>query len=298
MNKIIFILSISVFFLFSCAKEKGMKEIKLQNFDQSYTLVKPGDGKKLNPGDISLFTMIIRGDNGKILLEKSSEDDYGKFVVPDNTTANTPGGPVDEMLSMLVKGDSATLVYQLDSMAKLNPNLLDIENITYEVCIKETYTPAEFEVRKQEKMKDQQEMVEKAKLVGEKAGEKVLQYLDEYKNNTLGDKLIKTESGLEYVVDVQGDGAKPTSGQKVDVHYYGVLFSDGNMFDNSYSRGKPFSFSVDQGQVIKGWDEALLLMNKGTSAVFFIPYELAYGMAGRPPQIPEKSMLVFYIDYL
>jgi FKBP-type peptidyl-prolyl cis-trans isomerase len=69
------------------------------------------------------------------------------------------------------------------------------------------------------------------------------------------------------------------------------------MFDNSYQRGTPFRFPVGQGQVIQGWDEALQLMPKGSEAIFFIPFELAYGAAGRPPQIPEKAMLVFYIEY-
>ena len=113
----------------------------------------------------------------------------------------------------------------------------------------------------------------------------------------LSDKLISTDSGLQYVIEKEGTGAKPNTGDAVSVHYYGILESNGDMFDNSYQRGDFFSFEVGKGRVIKGWDEALLLMNKGTEAVFFIPFELAYGAAGRPPRIPEQAMLVFYIEY-
>jgi len=84
-------------------------------------------------------------------------------------------------------------------------------------------------------------------------------------------------SGLQYEVLVAGNGAKPTSAQSVKCHYHGTLI-DGTVFDSSVLRGEPATFGV--GQVIKGWVEALQLMEVGSKWKLFIPFELAYGAQG------------------
>ena len=95
----------------------------------------------------------------------------------------------------------------------------------------------------------------------------------------------------------EGTGKEATKGKIVEVNYSGFL-TDGTNFDNSYKKGVPFKFFVGRGTVIDGWDEGIPLMKEGGKAIFFIPYQLAYGEAGRPPKIPEKAELVFYIDLL
>ncbi len=99
-------------------------------------------------------------------------------------------------------------------------------------------------------------------------------------------------SGLAYVVEQVGEGENAKAGQTVAVHYKGT-FTDGKQFDSSYDRNQPIEFSLGRGQVIKGWDEGISLMNKGAKVKLIIPYWLAYGENGRPPQIPAKSTLIF-----
>src|SRR5258706_435743 len=108
-------------------------------------------------------------------------------------------------------------------------------------------------------------------------------------------KMISTSSGLQYTITEKGDGKKPMNGDKVTVHYTGN-FLDGKIFDSSVERGQPFPFNLGKGQVIKGWDEAIALLHKGEKARLVIPYDLAYGEAGRPPQIPAKSTLIFDVE--
>ena len=107
----------------------------------------------------------------------------------------------------------------------------------------------------------------------------------------------KTESGLFYIINKQGSGSTPSKGFKVSVHYKGSLV-DGTVFDSSYQRDEPIEFSVGIGQVIKGWDEGIMLLNKGSSARFVIPSHLGYGAQGAGGAIPPNSTLIFDVELI
>jgi FKBP-type peptidyl-prolyl cis-trans isomerase FklB len=103
-----------------------------------------------------------------------------------------------------------------------------------------------------------------------------------------------TASGLEYKIVKAGDPKAPTIAptDEVTVNYRGKLI-DGTEFDSSYSRGQPATFPVNG--VIKGWQEALVLMKPGATWQLFVPPELAYGPNPRPG-IPGNSLLIFDVD--
>ena len=106
-----------------------------------------------------------------------------------------------------------------------------------------------------------------------------------------------TDSGLRYKILQKGEGDKPNSGDKVKVHYKGML-TDQTVFDSSYKRNQPIEFSVGIGQVISGWDEGILLLSKGDKAKFIIPSNLAYGEAGAGGVIPPNATLIFEVELL
>lgn len=106
----------------------------------------------------------------------------------------------------------------------------------------------------------------------------------------------KTDSGLRYIVEIDGDGGEsPKMGTSVTVHYTGTLL-DGTKFDSSIDRGEPATFKV--GQVIQGWNEALMEMTKGEKRTLVIPPELGYGERGYPGVIPGNAYLVFEVELL
>jgi peptidylprolyl isomerase len=112
---------------------------------------------------------------------------------------------------------------------------------------------------------------------------------------------VTAPSGLR-IIDVKpGTGPVPHAGQTVTVNYTGWLFVDGKKgkkFDSSLDRGEPFSFTLGQGQVIKGWDEGLATMHVGGKRTLIIPPDLGYGASGAGGDIPPGATLMFDVDLL
>ncbi|HEY2509858.1 MAG TPA: FKBP-type peptidyl-prolyl cis-trans isomerase [Polyangiaceae bacterium] len=92
-----------------------------------------------------------------------------------------------------------------------------------------------------------------------------------------------------------GKGAEAKTGDTVSVHYVGTL-ADGKEFDSSRKRGKPFTFTLGRGNVIKGWDQGVPGMKVGGKRKLVIPSSLAYGDRGMPPTIPPKATLTFEVE--
>lgn len=108
-------------------------------------------------------------------------------------------------------------------------------------------------------------------------------------------KEYTTASGLKYKITQKGNGAKASAGAKVSVHYTGTL-TDGKKFDSSKDRNQPISFTLGQGQVIKGWDEGIALLQVGDKAIFTIPPTLGYGANGAGGVIPPNATLIFEVE--
>lgn len=108
--------------------------------------------------------------------------------------------------------------------------------------------------------------------------------------------VVTTASGLQYKILDAGDKKAPPIGptDSVTVNYRGRL-TDGSEFDSSYVRGVPATFPVNG--VIKGWQEALVMMKPGAKWQLFIPPELAYGARGQP-KIPPNSLLIFEVNVI
>jgi peptidylprolyl isomerase len=116
----------------------------------------------------------------------------------------------------------------------------------------------------------------------------------ETKKFSVLNKEFTTESGLKYKIIHEGNGQRAKVGDMVSVHYTGKLTND-TIFDSSYSRNQPIKFKLGAGQVIKGWDEGIALLNVGDKAIFTIPPHLGYGSRAVGP-IPANSTLIFEVE--
>ncbi len=109
--------------------------------------------------------------------------------------------------------------------------------------------------------------------------------------------LTTTPSGLQYADLVVGEGTQPKTGQTAEVHYT-LWLEDGKLIQRSRDHGQPFSFQLNTGQVIKGWDEGVSGMHAGGKRVLVIPPDLAYGERGAGGMIPPNATIVFEVELL
>lgn len=154
-------------------------------------------------------------------------------------------------------------------------------------------TPEEIEATmteyQQVVMADQEEKFKAEAEANLRAGEEFL------KANALKEGVVVLESGLQYKVLQNGNGATPTLEDNIRAHYHGTLIN-GTVFDSSVQRGEPAEFPV--GAVIRGWVEALQKMKVGDKWVIYVPSDMAYGAQGAPGAIGPNEVLVFEIELL
>ncbi|MGA2455000.1 MAG: FKBP-type peptidyl-prolyl cis-trans isomerase [Solirubrobacteraceae bacterium] len=103
-------------------------------------------------------------------------------------------------------------------------------------------------------------------------------------------------STLETKDLIVGKGTEAQAGATVTVNYVGVLYKNGKVFDASWLRHEPSTFSLKS--VIPGWTKGIPGMRVGGRRELVIPAALAYGAKGSPPTIPPNEPLVFVVDLL
>lgn len=250
-----------------------------------YKIHTDSEGEMIELGDYISLDMVYRTDSDSVLF-----DTY-KMGRPVNLIITEPTFKGDLMngLMMLSENDSATFLINSDSLFEKTfgiqrpPFITAGSMITFDVKINKVTPKAKMEeelnVERQQQVKTEKEQIDK--------------YVADNKLTT-----VSTGTGLQYIIKKQGTGEKPASGDTVVVHYTGKLIN-GTKFDSSYDMGKPLEFPIGQSQVIKGWDEGLMLLNKGTKATLIIPSHLAYGERGAGQGIiPPYATLLFDVELI
>lgn len=207
--------------------------------------------------------------------------------------------PLMELLKQMGPGDSVSLWYPTDSMPGDPAQFRNIDTVRYELKMEEVMDStayAEYIANEQAKA---QEQLAAAKEKETEITQFINDFYAKYKTGELDNQFMETTSGLKYIVHEEGNtGIKAEKGDFVEANYYGILEASGQMFDNSFRRGRTFKFPLGQKSVIPGWDEAFTIIDKGSRATFIVPYTLGYGKAGNPPTIPAEADLIFYVEFV
>lgn len=97
---------------------------------------------------------------------------------------------------------------------------------------------------------------------------------------------------------IEGSGDVVAAGQQLTVHYYGALWKDGKVFDSSWQRKTPWTFTLGVGNVVKAWDTTLVGKKVGSRVLLIVPPKDGYGASGRLPDISGTDTMVFVVDIL
>lgn len=280
MRNFLFIALAAAATLFAACNSEGIQT------EHGYRFVNHSNkgGQKPQPGETVLVQSYVWiGDSLMTSTQKSfgGPREYELFT-KDALPKRVPA--LYDAVLLMGEGDSATVYETIDTFLQkfVPPALKDAKEVRHELVLVDVITKAEKE-------KAQAESDAKFLAVQNKTQEAVKSYTA----GTLAG-LTTTASGLKYKIEDQGSGAKIKAGDQVKVHYYGCL-TNGTMFDNSYQRGEMYPYPAGVGQMIPGFDEGVMLLNRGGKILMFIPSKLGYGEQAAG-QIPPNSELVFFVE--
>jgi FKBP-type peptidyl-prolyl cis-trans isomerase FkpA len=274
---------------------------------QKFTVVKKGDGKEIKAKQIMVMDFSFKDGKDSVWFD-TRKNPYPQIMQKQAQPQN--GDALLEVIYMLTKGDSVTVKMSAkDVFAKafkqpMPPKVDSTSFFTFFISMKDAMDSVQFTKYREELVSKQNEKAikqEKEQLA--KDSVIIANFLKE-KNISA----MTTSSGLRYVITKPGKGENAKDGQTAKVNYAGYLLN-GKYFDTSiesvakqnniYQQGRgyaPYPVPVGQGRVIKGWDEALKLMNKGCKMTIYVPSTLAYGPQKRSEDIIENSILAFDME--
>ncbi|WP_299516710.1 FKBP-type peptidyl-prolyl cis-trans isomerase [Mucilaginibacter sp.] len=257
-------------------------------------------GPKINEGDFVMVNLVVKNDADSVLFSTYEDGHPQPLLVPKPQFH----GDLFDGIKLLAEGDSATIKLSADSIFKKSPKPPTFKGkyVIYDVKVEKLIPKG--------KMTDQifQSTVttymtglSTANKNAEPA--KITKYIADNKLN-----VTKTDSGLYYVITQKGSGPTIMPGDTAVINYSGTTLN-GKMFDSNIKadaiKGKlpnvaqrsfaPIRVPVGRKAVIAGWDQGLLLLNKGAKATFVIPSSLAYGERGNGP-IGGYTPLAFNVE--
>jgi FKBP-type peptidyl-prolyl cis-trans isomerase FkpA len=284
-------LAICVSSFTSCKKSKypGYEDTET---GLAFKFHKKGDGK-ITPKEGDIMSMVIVYKNSKDSVIFDSRKQGQPIMVPLQKPSFKGG--IEEGFAMMSVGDSASFVVNADSFfvktfKMETPKFVEKgSGVYFDLKLEKVTTKAEFEKEQQENQAKQMAEMESRKNA---EGSEMQKYLSDNKITA-----APTATGLVYIEQVKGKGAKAEKGKTVTVHYTGTLLN-GTKFDSSFDHPDkaPIEFKLGEGAVIPGWDEGISMMNIGGKAKFIIPSSLAYGPSGQGPVIPPYSTLIFDVE--
>ena len=261
---------------------------------------------------------------GKDSVLQNTRTDMGMPVPMPLQELKQKGMP-DEALSLLQPGDSGVFRFQVDSLIKpksgqkvppflkrggnyvqmfvaTQPKLAtaeeekamepELQKRSMAAQIKKRMASPDFQKQVDAQQQSLKTMLGTSNVVAQLQKDNAL--IEEYiKKNGLN--MQKTPLGVYYQVLKPGTGPMPKAGQVVSVNYKGTLLN-GTEFDSSDKQGHPIDFPIGLSQVIPGWDDSIIRLNKGSKAILVIPSPLGYGSQGAGDKIPANSPLRFEVE--
>ncbi len=260
--------------IWACNTDGDQADVTESGFP--FEIYASGDATKASTGDWIFFHIAQRVGEQVLTDTRGNPNPTPSYRVTGKEE-EVEGGmdPIIEVIRLMSPGDSASISIPFDSLPPMAAQQFPEDSVLY------------FDLEVTEIKTDDE--------VTGGAATRLEAINQQFQDGTL-EGLQYTEDSLGYYIISEGAGEIPLDTAVVSVDYYGI-FQNGQMFDNSLTKGRPFEFQLGQGGVIQGWDKGIPLLKEGSEAVLFVPYELGYGeMGGRG--IPPASDLIFYVKLL
>jgi len=285
---------VSLLLLTTATVFTACKKSKFEGFDEtesglSYKFFKQGSTPKAKEGDVLTLQLKYYTDKDSLLFDSKTIGRPFMVQVPKPAYK----GSFEEGFAMMTTGDSVAFMNSADSFfvkivhGEVPPQIKKGSFLKF--CFKVEKIQSKAEVEKTQKEAQAKQMQANQGRMSEEQS-----ILEKY----VADKKITvtpTASGLYFMETHKGSGAKVMAGDTVYVKYTGKTL-DGKVFDTSDRSPEPVKFQIGVGQVIKGWDEALTMMNVGGKATLLLPSSIAYGEMGAGEQIPPFTPLLFDVE--
>jgi FKBP-type peptidyl-prolyl cis-trans isomerase len=280
MNAIMTIVVVSVL-LFGC----DGNEFKTSTDGYEFKYIKKGTGDLPKNGEIVVYNMKYIDEKDSLIFETDADQ---PAYVPFDSMQWSNMGPLYKAFKIIKEGDSILIkvptktLFEESFRAAVPPSLNPEGFVTF--CIGASSIMTEEEMEMEAMAKSEKQMSADIEVID--------QYLEQ--NNISAQS---TDSGLRYVIDVEGTGNFPQPGDNVMVNYRGSLL-DGIQFESTFETNEPFTFTIGQRQVIMGWDEGIALLKAGGKGTLYIPSPMAYGERGAGGIIPPNSVLKFDVELI
>ncbi len=283
------------------------QETKTTSDGIEYTYIKEGKDAPVN-GEFILYHLVVKNEKDSTFVSTYDQMMPGYLMYNDSTPRQNG---MDEIFLGLRNGDS--IAFEANALKvfgenNIPPFIKADQNVKIRIgvidVLDEQGVETYFTALQEAQMKKQAEGAAKQL-------ETDTQIIEDYiATNNLN--ATRTESGLYYVIEDEGDGVEIDQGDLAFVHYSGYLL-DGTLFDtsnkdlatanNMYNEQRdqmggygPIEVAVGEGSVIPGWDEGLALLQKGAKAKLLIPSPLAYGDRQSGELISPNSVLLFDVE--
>lgn len=251
-----------------------------------------GDGKrKPSIGDFLQIIVTYKTEKDSVFMDSYSSNDIGMVILPFNHSSFE--GSFEEGLSTMNEGDSVSFIVDAVNLfgkffkaPSLPVFLKPGSRVKMEVKLHRILNKSEYEAE----LKHYESIVEDRDIEEQR---KINTYIDTCRTPYL------PYCGLYYFPLKQGSGSLAEKGDIVKIHYTGYFFN-GRVFESTYDRGQPMEYTFgEQGQVIRGLEIAISLMNEGSKEKFIIPSHLAFGEDGSSTGIvPPFTSVIYEIELL
>jgi FKBP-type peptidyl-prolyl cis-trans isomerase len=281
-----------VIVLSSCWKNSPYKGYTETDSGLNYKLLAIGDGKnKPAAGDYLQLNITYKTDKDSVFLDTYSANETGMVILPFNHSSFE--GSFEEGLTTMNEGDNVSFIVNADLLFKnffksdlplfLKPGSI----VKMDVKLNKILNETQYKnlVEKYKEILEDRDIEEQRKLQT---------FLD-----TNQVQFSPLENGMFYIPIKQGTGDFAEVGDAVKINYKG-FFLNGSQFESTYSRNQPLEFTLgEEGQVIKGFESAISLMNEGAKTKFIIPSRLAFEKEGSSTGIiPPYTTVVYEIELI